>query len=117
MGRAAASDLAHLTRVLCSTKTRAQETARRLVEAAGLSVQPTHTAGLLPADSTEAWVTRVEDEVEDLILVGHNPFMEDLLSNLCGSSEAFDTATLACLERQEDGRFQLAWIRRPADLG
>jgi len=50
------------------------------------------------------------DEPEDLLLVGHNPFMEDLCGQLTrGSMRRFSTATLVALERREDGVFEVLW--------
>ncbi len=67
----------------------------------------------MPSDDVEPWVERFASEDEDLLLVGHNLFMEDLAEALTGEYLRFKTCTLAAFERQDDGSFTLLWSETP----
>lgn len=62
-------------------------------------------AGLRPDDPVDVIVDELNSLNEDILLVGHLPYMANLLWALCGSTSAsiqFDTATAVCLERIGD---------------
>ena len=55
-----------------------------------------------------------------VLLVGHNPGFEDLVSSLVGSQQEMPTAALACIEFEidswedvEDGGGRLIWLLTP----
>ncbi len=110
-----AEKIAVPARVLHSGKTRARESAeilaRRLAPAAPIEV----IAGINPKDDPEPLAAQLDAWVEDVLLVGHMPFMGRLASLLLGAGApalAFSPGTLVCLERQERG-WALAWMVRP----
>lgn len=87
--------------ILSSTAVRARETAQAVAKAAKckgpielLESLYLATAGKLLAEAQ----SRTPDSVGRLLLVGHNPGMEDLVAILSGKREAFPTAALAVFE-------------------
>jgi phosphohistidine phosphatase len=63
------------------------------------------------------------DDLERVMVVGHNPGIESLVSLLTGSYERMPTAALACIELQieswenaVDAKGRLAGLWRPKDL-
>ena len=86
--------------VLTSTAVRAQETARLVLEAA-------HFKGDIQArDDLYAFepgaylnvLTHLDDRFKRVMLVGHNPALEELLTGLTGEYQPFPTAALAQVE-------------------
>ena len=80
--------------VVCSTATRARQTAKPVVAALGCPVRyddalyETSGRGLLD-------VVRALDDGDDAVmLVGHNPSIEDLTRALCGDTPVYATAAL-----------------------
>jgi phosphohistidine phosphatase SixA len=83
------------------------ETAHLFCQEAGVEGTPEVTPGLLPGDPIDPWMETANENSEDLLLVGHNPFMGDLASQLAGHPVGFDTAALVVFQRQEDGGWEL----------
>ncbi len=102
-------------RILHSEKLRARQTASLFAAVAAPSARLELVDGLLPEDEVDPWADRFAESREDVLLVGHNPFMERLAWRLVGGPLAFRTATLAGFERGEDGRFALLWSLTPPD--
>ena len=101
--------------ILHSEKLRAQETAEILGEK--LHVPIRQEPGLSPNDSVEAWRDRLAREEKDLLLVGHLPFMERLISLfLAGDKERlpvrFRKGGVVCLEKN-GGLWRLLWALWP----
>jgi phosphohistidine phosphatase len=99
--------------VLCSSSARTRETLEFLLPVIGGSTV-LYEDGLYGASRDEllARVRSVPDEVESLMLIGHNPEMEDLALGLASSGdelgrvrEKFPTAALATLT------FATSWSR------
>ena len=68
-------------------------------------------------------VSQIEDAAEDVMLVGHNPGLEDLLLALTGEVRRMPTAALARvaldIERWRDAQEtggQLEWLVKPKEL-
>jgi phosphohistidine phosphatase len=115
--------------VLCSTARRARETLERIEQDTGA----VHVEPDLYAASAHALLERlrsVPDEVESVLLIGHNPGLQDLALELARPSNAADelaakypTAALATLAfeasswRELDrGMAELVELVRPRDL-
>ena len=101
-----------------SGKTRARETAEIVGARIASGVKIEATAGLNPNDSVEPWAKQINNRQEDLLLVGHMPFMGKMAAYLLsgnGSSQfvAFEPGSMLCLERDESGRWAIAWMLRP----
>ena len=105
-------------RVHHSGKTRARETAEIVGARIASGVKIEATAGLNPNDSVEPWAKEINNWQEDLLLVGHMPFMGRMAAYLLsgnGGSQfvAFEPGSMLCLERDESGHWAVAWMIRP----
>ena len=99
-----------------SGKTRARETAEIL--AAAVEAEVSKAAGLAPLDPVSPVRDKIEGRTEDLMLVGHLPFMARLASLLVLDSElqeivAFRQGGVVCIERSGDGSWRVAWMVVP----
>ena len=84
-------------RIISSTAVRARTTAAAISEACGHTDKPELCPDLYLA-GVEAYVenlTRLPGEVRTVMLVGHNPDVEDLVLALTGQHETMPTAALA----------------------
>jgi len=104
------------SRIYHSGKKRAEQTAGIIAVALDLSVQLGQ--GLNPNDNVRPWAERISREAEDLMIVGHLPFLEKLASFLvCGDEGAkavmFRYGAILCLEKKESGRWAVDWVLKP----
>ncbi len=107
------------SKIYHSGKLRAKQTAEIIASALKISdslVQP--APGLNPNDDIHLWAERISTEKEDLMLVGHLPFLEKLTSLLlCGDENArlvlFRYGAIVCLDQKEDKRWVVRWILTP----
>ena len=109
-----------------STKLRAKQTARHLVEGLGLRAPIREVPNLEPLDDVTALAEELGEETRDLILVGHMPHLSRLASQLVAGDAsleafAFPPAGVLCLERANatgrdpngPGRWRVAWMLVP----
>jgi phosphohistidine phosphatase len=84
----------HVDLVVCSTAKRARETAEPVVAALGCEVR--YDDALYGATARELLdIVRVlTDDLRFVMLVGHNPSMEDFTELLCGETPRYPTAAL-----------------------
>ena len=113
-----ASSGAKPTRILQSGKKRAFETARVLARHLRFETEVEEAEGLEPMDLTEPWLDRIDSLDEDLMLVGHMPYMGKLAALLLtGNKERdfidFVTATVLCLKRGGRGAWYIGWMVTP----
>jgi phosphohistidine phosphatase len=104
------------SKVYHSGKRRAHQTAEIIANALKLPVESAQ--GLNPLDDVRPWAERISKETKDLIIVGHLPFLEKMVSFLlCGDETArlvlFRYGAIACLDQKEDGRWAVRWILTP----
>ena len=107
------------SKVYHSGKMRAKQTAEIIASALKIpdpSVQSVQ--GLNPNDDIRPWAERISKEREELMLVGHLPFLERLTSFLlCGDENArlvlFRYGAIVRLDQKEDKRWALRWILTP----
>ena len=104
--------------VLHSGKTRAEQTAAILAEAMLPEGHPQAHAGLGPKDPLEKVSPEIAFWSIDTLIVGHLPYLGRLASLLLASDPdrsllAFQPGTMACLEKEAEGRWVLAWMVRP----
>lgn len=104
-----------------SGKLRAQQTADILAK----QLNPEHgviaVARLKPNDDVSTLAESLDDESESVMLVGHLPFLNRLVSLLVtGNSDAalvqFRNSGIVCL-RREEGRWFLDWAMPPEFVG
>ncbi len=107
------------SKIFHSGKLRAKQTAQIIASALKISnslVQPSQ--GLNPNDDIHTWAERISKEKEDLMLVGHLPFLEKLTSFLlCGDENArvvlFRYGAIVCLDQKGDKGWAVRWILTP----
>jgi phosphohistidine phosphatase len=112
--------------IVASSAARAAATARLVAEAAGYPGEIQYTRELYQADvETYIEVARqTDDAVQRLMLIGHNPDMEELVTELSGQEERMPTAALACIqlpitawrELRLGGHYKLAGLWRPKEI-
>lgn len=86
--------------VLCSSAVRARETARLALEAVDFNGKVEYREDLYafePGAYLQALVG-LDDSVDQVLIIGHNPAMEELLNGLTGEHHMLPTAALAHLE-------------------
>jgi phosphohistidine phosphatase len=104
--------------VVHSGKLRAQQSAELLATALAPGTVPQAMRGLSPNDPVEPTVRRIADWTSDVMLVGHLPFMANLVARLVAGDErkpvtALVPGTVVCLQQDEAGRWLISWMARP----
>ena len=85
--------------ILCSTALRARSTAEILAEKCGYKGEITYIESFYLAEPAAyaSALSSLPDEVERVLLIGHNPGMEGLVQMLSGQVESLPTAAIAYL--------------------
>jgi phosphohistidine phosphatase len=102
-----------------SGKARAKQTAQALAPAVGAGAQLVEKPGLAPDGGVDDIACEIESLQDDLMIAGHLPFLEKLVSTLlCGREDClsldFRRAAVVALERQApDEPWILAWMITP----
>jgi phosphohistidine phosphatase len=133
-GREAARRMGHLLselslvpdHMLSSSASRAQETAGLTVKVAGYGGDVEIVPALYHADprGLVAVVSHVPDRFARVLIIGHNPGLEDWLTRLIGRHETLPTAALAqvelpvesWLDLSLDTRGELRGLWRPREI-
>lgn len=111
--------------IISSPAVRARETAALVRESAGLAAELLYDERIYEADASRLLevVTQAAESADALMLVGHNPGLEELLAFLTGQQRHMATATLACValdaEKWTEARARagrLEWLVRPEEL-
>ena len=118
--------------IVSSPAKRARQTAKRVAKVVGLpteSIDWDDNVYAASAGSLLGALSRCPKKAQRVLLVGHNPGLEDLLRYLCGNrvpappdGKLLPTASLAQLEMPKDwgqlapGCAKLLVLTRPADL-
>ena len=111
--------------VLCSPAIRARETAELVLSAAEVTASVRYDKRIYEAAPRQLLevISEVEEEQTTVLLVGHNPGMEELLRALTGMEEPLATGTLARIDFSFDAwngvtedRGSLELIVRPNEL-
>lgn len=111
--------------ILSSPAERARQTAKLVMEAARLVAELRYDERIYEASAAHLLeiVSQIEESAKIVLLVGHNPGMEELLTRLTRSPQNMATATLAKLNleiekwnkvRERSGC--LEWIVKPEEL-
>jgi phosphohistidine phosphatase len=104
------------SKIYHSAKRRARQTAEIIADSLNLSAQAAQ--GLYSLDDIRPWVEQISKETEDLMIVGHLPFLEKLTSFLlCGDEKArlvlFRYGAMVSLIQKEDKGWTVSWILMP----
>lgn len=106
-------------KVFHSGKTRARQTAELIAKGLKIPDASVQAAeGLNPNDDVRPWAERIGKETQDLMIVGHLPFLEKLASFLLSGNEnaglvLFRYGAIVCLEQKQDRRWAVRWILTP----
>ena len=112
--------------VLVSTAVRTRETIELIKDRAKFRSEVRYDERIYEATTSQLLevIAEVDDDRESVLLVGHNPGIEDLLPLLTGEHVQVTTATLAKIELKGSdwsanlaNNGTLAWIVRPKELG
>jgi phosphohistidine phosphatase len=102
-----------------SPKARAQQTAQALAPAVAAGAEFMEKRNLAPDDDVDDIAREIEAMPENLMIVGHLPFLEKLASKLiCGREQClsldFKRSAVVALERPAPGEpWVLAWMITP----
>ncbi|MDH5181314.1 MAG: phosphohistidine phosphatase SixA [Gammaproteobacteria bacterium] len=99
-----------------SDKTRARQTAEIMCARLAPDATRLEIEGLRPNDDPAMLLPQIRSWNEDVLIVGHLPFLPALLGKLvfnAGYTE-FLPGTVVCLLRVESVNWQISWIERPA---
>ncbi len=104
-----------VNKIQYSGKLRAQQTAEILGKPLGVDVVKADS--LEPMADTQIWANRLEEQSEDVMLVGHLPHLAKLASQLLTQNQenpviSFKQGGIVCLEKTERG-WQVAWMVTP----
>ncbi|QPC84291.1 phosphohistidine phosphatase SixA [Phototrophicus methaneseepsis] len=87
------------TAIYASPRVRAQQTAAIIAEALNMTVTTQESLNFdFDLKALEKILGEQEDPDHDLILVGHNPSMSDVLQQLTGVNTNMKTGAIACIE-------------------
>ena len=111
--------------IICSPAERTRETFALVAGEAGFETEPLYDERIYEASAARLLRVLADagGEAQTVLLIGHNPGMEELLSTLTGESERMSTAALACITLdveswqgvvESTGRLQ--WLVRPKEL-
>ena len=101
-----------------SQKKRAAQTAELLAEVIKINKAQTPRDGLAPNDDVTLLRGELTSAPQDVMIVGHLPFLSKLTSLLLTGSEsanvvAFRQGGIVCLSRSEDNQWQIDWMVTP----
>lgn len=104
--------------ILHSGKTRARQTAEIIAAQLSPICQLKERDGLAPNDPVSPLAKEISGMADDLMIVGHMPFLGKLAAMLLAGSEsknlvAFRQGGVVCLQRSEDQTWQVAWMVTP----
>lgn len=104
-----------------SGKTRAAQTAEILSEIIKLGNPLITRDGLAPNDDVGVLKNELSSARQDIMIVGHLPFLSKLTSLLLTGREstnvvAFKQGGIVCLSRTQDNLWQIEWMVTPQNL-
>ena len=101
-----------------SGKTRARQTAELLARHVAPRAALEARDGLAPKDDVGNVIEELREREEDLMIVGHLPFLSKLAAALVAGNKdagvvAFKNAGVVCLERDAENAWHVAWAVTP----
>ncbi|MGD8787250.1 MAG: phosphohistidine phosphatase SixA [Phycisphaerales bacterium] len=101
-----------------SGKTRAQQTAEALAKVIDIRKEMSAREGLAPNDNVKVIKDEIDSVKQDIMIVGHMPFVSKLASLLLTGSEssgtvAFRQSGIVCLNYSDENQWQLNWMITP----
>jgi phosphohistidine phosphatase len=110
-----------VSQIFHSGKTRAMQTAQLFSDYLKPEKGVSEIDNLAPMDDPEVWAKRIAAMGEDIMIVGHLPYMAKLAGLLlCGDKERmfvdFKMGGIVCLKGFDDGRWVVEWMIVPEIL-
>ncbi|MHB8109432.1 MAG: phosphohistidine phosphatase SixA [Syntrophorhabdaceae bacterium] len=107
-----------LDTIVHSTKKRAAETTRAIVESIRPGKEIREEQGLSPNDDPLPWVAKINAMTGDTAIVGHLPFLDRLLGLLVLADANkqlvdFKPVGAVCLKPTGDGKWIIVWVLNP----
>ncbi len=104
-----------------SGKTRARQTSEILAEVVTVRNEMVAHDGLAPNDDVKTIKEKIDSAGQDIMIVGHLPFLSKLASLLLTGSEssstvAFKQGGIVCLNHSDDNQWQITWMITPGLL-
>jgi len=101
-----------------SGKKRAVQTAEVLAEVIKVNKTLTGRDGLTPNDDVNVLKNELASATDNIMIVGHLPFLAKLASLLLAGCESADTVAfkqggIVCLSRSEENNWQIDWMVTP----
>jgi len=101
-----------------SGKKRAAQTAEVLAEVVQVKTRMTGRDGLAPNDDVAALKDELVSARQDIMIVGHLPFLSKLASLLLTGSESanaveFQQGGIVCFNRSDENQWQVNWMITP----
>lgn len=108
----------HVHEIFHSGKKRALQTAQILASQLHITDKVKEIDGLSPMDDPETWFSEITGLNQNIMLVGHLPYMARLASLfLCGNKDNnavhFEMGCIVCLNRDNDLNWSTDWIIKP----
>ena len=108
----------HVAHVMHSNKLRSKQTAEIFAKTLTHGPVTESCRFLNPEHPVEPLIELIQSWHDDTFLVGHMPFISQLVSTLVVGNEhheivAFPPGTVVCLDRQDQHRWVLSWVLRP----
>ncbi len=92
-----------------SGKVRAKETCEILGNKVFRNSKVNISNDLSPESDISIWGTILNTEDKNFLLVGHLPFLSDLVYYLSGEHIGFQTADIVCLEKKGPSKWEFCW--------
>lgn len=114
-----------IDQVISSPAIRAKQTTGAVMQAAGLNSEVYYDRRMYEADPQLMLdiVSEVDSNQDSILMVGHNPAMEDFVRGLTGRVESMSAASLAQLDCEVTqwtelgpGKCELKLLAKPSDL-
>ncbi|OGT45153.1 MAG: phosphohistidine phosphatase SixA [Gammaproteobacteria bacterium RIFCSPHIGHO2_12_FULL_41_20] len=108
----------HVDSIFHSGKVRAQQTAELLSTGLICANGIEYLTGLNPADDVTVMANEIMKWSKDILLVGHLPFMSNLVSKLVADNEYkeimfFHPGSFVCLEQIEEVSWSIEFVLHP----
>jgi phosphohistidine phosphatase len=107
-----------IDKIFHSVKLRAKQTAEIFAKHLSPNLNPEEKEGLKPMDDVFVCAEQIKDTDENLMLVGHMPFMQKLSSLLLNGDENkkivhFEQGSILCLEQNENKEWEIKFFVTP----
>jgi phosphohistidine phosphatase len=107
--------------IIHSGKTRARQTAEIFGKHLNISDNIEPGANMAPNDEPDIWVEKLENQNDNIMLVGHLPHLAKLTAKLLSGNEnkpvvKFRNSGVVCLEKNEDLTWSLYWLLVPENI-